>query len=373
MSWSAKWRSCSSPRRRASMSWSWEIRYSGAPSAPSTVEVVKSTQRSPRGSSMRNSTRNVEISPLADARQPLAHEAAVFGMGQLLERARADELVAREAGDLDERLVDLDHPALVVAAHADERHPDRGVLERAAEAQLRLALPLLRLAPVGDVARRRVDQLVLVVGARGPLDPAMAAVLRQVPVRERRRLLARPQRRGRQRRALAVVGVHELDERARHQLLARPAQRLLPRAIQAHEVAVEARGAQQVARELEVAGGGRGLLGGGPQPLRHLAREPADRDEDDAAHEVGDGAQVLALDRGPDREQRERRHPAEHAREPAELDREHDDRDDVEEREAVGRVRDPRSAGRTRGRSRRAPRAGRGAGVGGGTVLTPRP
>src|SRR4029079_9168051 len=106
------------------------------------------------------------------------------------------------------------------------------VLERAAEARLGVAHRLFGLDAVGDVARRRVDQAVLGVGAPRPLDPAEAAVLGEITVEQRCGPLARPQPRGGALRALAVVGVHELDERARLELLRRPAERVLPGAVE---------------------------------------------------------------------------------------------------------------------------------------------
>jgi len=51
--------------------------------------------------------------------------------------------------------------------------------------------------------------------------------------------------------AFTIVGVHELDEQARHQLFAREAKSALPRGIESLEVSVEVEQAKQIDRVLE--------------------------------------------------------------------------------------------------------------------------
>ena len=62
-------------------------------------------------------------------------------------------------------------------------------------------------------------------------------------------------------RLLYVVGMDELVHGTRHQLLAAPAQRLLPRGVEQGEAAVQRDGREQVARQLEQPRDARRLLG----------------------------------------------------------------------------------------------------------------
>ena len=105
---------------------------------------------------------------------------------------------------------------------------------------------------LGDVARHRVDEPLLRERRRLPREPAVGAVLAAVAVLEAAPCSA-PSASCRASAvvALAVVGVHELDVRPRHQLLGGVAERLLPRGVEAPEVAVDAGDAQHVERQLE--------------------------------------------------------------------------------------------------------------------------
>src|ERR1019366_2805339 len=101
-----------------------------------------------------------------------------------------------------------------------------------------------------EVPRARVCQLFGGDRPGAPEQAAVAAVLAEVAVLEVMRYmvgisqcpLLRPGH-------LAVVGVDELDEWLRAQLLRRPAERLLPGATQALEVAVESDRTEQLGRE----------------------------------------------------------------------------------------------------------------------------
>ena len=145
-----------------------------------------------------------------------------------------------------------------VAVEGDER------VVRRLEDQSGLALAGLqrdldRLA-FGDVARGGVHQPLVRRHDRVPVQPPVAAVLGLVAVDEAERDLALGELGDLAQRRRAVVGVHHVEERARHELLGRPAEDVLERGVDALEVPVEARRDGQVARELEVPGGHGELL-----------------------------------------------------------------------------------------------------------------
>ena len=140
--------------------------------------------------------------------------------------------------------------------HATRVDRDEGVVRRLddlarpviAALQGRLDHPAL-----GDVARRGVDQPLLDDGHRAPFDPAPAAVLGREAVDEVDGDAARAQLGRLLLGARAIVVVDELHEGARAQLVLAPSERLRPRGVELLEVAVEARRADEVAGELEVA------------------------------------------------------------------------------------------------------------------------
>jgi len=87
--------------------------------------------------------------------------------------------------------------------------------------------------------------------ARVQLEPAYRAVDADEAALESDDVLAGGQMGERVASALHVVRMHELQERPRHELLARVAQHALERRVQPLEVAVEAGDAEQVGREIE--------------------------------------------------------------------------------------------------------------------------
>jgi hypothetical protein len=87
--------------------------------------------------------------------------------------------------------------------------------------------------------------------ARVPLEPANRAVDADEAALESDDVLAGGQMDERVASALHVIRMHELQERPRHELLARVAHQALERRVQPLEVAVEAGDAEQVGREIE--------------------------------------------------------------------------------------------------------------------------
>ncbi len=84
------------------------------------------------------------------------------------------------------------------------------------------------------------------------MEPAPSSVALLVPVDEVDRPAAAGQSPDLPSRVLPVVGVDEVDERTRPQLVLAPSERLRPRGVHLLEVSVETRRADQVARDLEV-------------------------------------------------------------------------------------------------------------------------
>src|SRR5258705_8383918 len=143
--------------------------------------------------------------------------------------------------------------ANLLAVRADRKdlpqrpHLRERLFERADE---RRAL-FLGLLALGDVARHGVDHAVAGVRRGVPQEPAVAAVLGEIPILEAARLAAAAHVGVLVERAIAIVGMHELDEPARHQLFAREAERALPGGIEPAKVAVEVEHAEHVERDFK--------------------------------------------------------------------------------------------------------------------------
>jgi hypothetical protein len=116
-------------------------------------------------------------------------------------------------------------------------------------AQRRLLLG--QLAANGHVPRDAVEDAHVRQRARVPLEPAYRAVDADEAALESDDVLAGGQMDERVASALHIIRMHELQERPRHELLARVAQHALERRVQPLEVAVEAGDAEQVGREIE--------------------------------------------------------------------------------------------------------------------------
>ena len=161
----------------------------------------------------------------------------------------AQGLVARPA----ERSLRREVP---VQDHAVGVHRDEGVGRRFEDLSspgfARRQRRLCELS-VGDVAGRRVHELLVRGHDRAPVQPAVAAVTRSVAVHEAQRDLSFTELRHLSERRRAIVGMDHVDERLRQEPLGAPAQDLLDGGVDALEVAVGARRDHQVARELEVA------------------------------------------------------------------------------------------------------------------------
>ena len=113
---------------------------------------------------------------------------------------------------------------------ADRQEPLQGLDlgERGLELQQQALALLLCLLAFGDVPRDRVDDPPVRVGRRIPQEPSVRPVLAQVAVLEGARLSAAADVTILRERAGAIVRVHELDERLRHQLFAGESERALP-------------------------------------------------------------------------------------------------------------------------------------------------
>ncbi len=200
-------------------------------------------------------------------------------------------------------------------------------------AQLLLCRPAL-----GDVAARRVDQGLLPRDrASAPEQPAIAAILAAKAVLDHERLVVL----ARQPRDLGlrlgdVVRVHELEERARAQLLLAPAQRPLPGGVDPLEVSVEAGRAQQVGREPPEAVV---LDREAAQAVRQRPDDPAEHDEGDAPAQVVERAgRGVAARRLPDAEQEQRQGRGGQTPRPPALDGDERDRDGVQQDDEAARV-----------------------------------
>jgi hypothetical protein len=103
----------------------------------------------------------------------------------------------------------------------------------------------------GQVPRDAVENALVRRRARVPLETAKRAVDADEAALEFDDALAGRQMDERVASALHVIRMHELQERPRHELLARVAQHALERRVQPLEVAVETGDAEQVGREIE--------------------------------------------------------------------------------------------------------------------------
>ncbi len=191
--------------------------------------------------------------PLAGRQEALDSPPVSLALGHGDDRSgqvSTDRLVAGPA----EALLRLWIPVRHDAGRVDR---DEGVvrglqdLSRLPPTRLQSRLGLLA---IGDVARGGIDQAVVQHGDRAPVDPAPPTVLVGIAVDEVDRDVTRAQPGGLPLGHLAVVRMNELHERARAQLLLTPSERLRPRGVQLGEHPVEAGGAQQVARDVEVTG-----------------------------------------------------------------------------------------------------------------------
>src|SRR5258708_32568186 len=93
--------------------------------------------------------------------------------------------------------------------------------------------------------------MVLGIGCRIPQQPPIRTVLAAVAILEDMRLPASSHGPVLLQRALAVVRMHELDERLRHQLRACEPERPLPRGIEPLEVAGQIEAAEQIDRDVK--------------------------------------------------------------------------------------------------------------------------
>ena len=208
---------------------------------------------------------------LLERRQHAVGEAQRFALA-LDAFAEDHELVAAEAGDrvavahhLPETLGDRDEQLVAYlvaevvvdrleAVQVDEEQRDDTLA--AVQARERLACAVHQQQPVGQLGERVVQSLLLephavgdvlgrrvpgvAIAARAPQKPAPRAIAMAIAVGEVlqvRRMPAAGEHQGE--RLLDVVGVDELVHRAGHQLLAAPAERLLPGGVQQREAPVE--------------------------------------------------------------------------------------------------------------------------------------
>ena len=178
----------------------------------------------------------------------------------------------------------------------------------------------------GDVAREQVDEALLPEGGGGPRQPAVAAVGVAVAVLEARGRRALHELAQLVEHRLAVVGVQEVDDRARAQLVVREAEAALPARVQLERAALEVGDREQVRGqreeavaprlEVEPVGGFGQALGvlallAQPPPLRLLANLLAPPEELDEHRDLR--PQHLGLDRELDVVDRPQRVAACHA------------------------------------------------------------
>ncbi len=152
----------------------------------------------------------------------------------------------------------------------DEQHRHHAVAAVPIQSRERLTRTVHQQQPVGQTCKRIVQGLALqphavsyvlgrrvpgvTVAARAPQQPAPRAVSVAVAgceILDLIRLAAVLTHHSQ--RLLHVVRMHELPDRSSAQLLARPAQQLLPRGVQQREATVERDRRQQVAGHLEQA------------------------------------------------------------------------------------------------------------------------
>ena len=98
---------------------------------------------------------------------------------------------------------------------------------------------LLRLFPLGNVARRSVDDLLARQRHGVPLQPSIRAIFCPITVLEREHPVAAAESLRHGRRRVAVVRMHELYVGAREQFFCGVTEDTLPRGIQPLEIAVE--------------------------------------------------------------------------------------------------------------------------------------
>ncbi len=142
--------------------------------------------------------------------------------------------------------------------------------------QLRLGF-----APLGDVVRRAVDRRAVAGRCRPPHQPLPRPILAAVPVLEIAGFHAFREASHDGGSGLPILGMHELRERTRHQLVQRVAQGRFPGRVEAQEIAVGRGDAQHVERELEEPV----QLPLGALPLADVAQERAE----DMAVPAGNG------------------------------------------------------------------------------------
>ena len=190
----------------------------------------------------------------------------------------ADQRFSRAADQLLPGPVEAHEPEFLGVF--DEDHVGEVLQHRVQEALGAVQL-LLRALAFGDVLGGGVDQPFLRDRPGAPEHRAVAAVLATVTVLEGDRLVVRARQAGCFGLGLlAVVGVDELDERLRTELLKRPAEGPLPGRIEAFEVAIESDRAQQVGREFPEAGA----------PRRHRSQAVRERSDGSAEDEEGRAA-----------------------------------------------------------------------------------
>ena len=114
-----------------------------------------------------------------------------------------------------------------------------------------VSVRLIEQLALGDVACDRDQLAALHVRPGRPFQPPVGAVLVPVAVFEAEDLFAGLRLPGCFGNGwLAIVGVDEVEERSRQQLVLAVAERARPRRVHAGEVPVEARGHEQVERQL---------------------------------------------------------------------------------------------------------------------------
>ncbi len=175
----------------------------------------------------------------------------VVRMGDRVE-LDADQLLLRVTGYLAERLVDAQQHSGAVALDADQRHPDRRLVERPAEALLRLAQDLLRLLSLSLVVADGEDETVRGRGGGAPEHRKIGAVGAADASPEVPRLdPGSAQALGLCLHSHAVVRVDEVDVGMVHQGRERDAEHLLERWIDSPPASLEVHDREQVGRELD--------------------------------------------------------------------------------------------------------------------------
>ena len=184
-----------------------------------------------------------EVEDVVDQSQQRARRVA--RRRQVLALLAREPGVERELGHAEDRV----HRRADLVAHVREE------LALGATRRLRRLLRLRQLGgrcdALGDVARGREDHAPMSCRRCAPREPTIAPVAALVAVLEVHRLHAGREATGLGDGRRAIVGVHEVEVRTRDELLARPAQHVLPGRVQPFEVPVVCGDAQHVARERE--------------------------------------------------------------------------------------------------------------------------